>query len=37
MSDSPHKVIPVKMTAKDMRMLDRFMKEEAGRMLDMRR
>jgi hypothetical protein len=36
MSDSPHKVIPVKMTAKDMRMLDRFMKEEAGRMLDMR-
>ena len=36
MSGSPHKVIPVKLTAKDMRMLDRFMKEEAGRMLDMR-
>ena len=36
MSDSPHRVIPVKLTAKDMRMLDRFMKEEAGRLLDMR-
>ena len=36
MSGSPHKVIPVKMTVKDMKMLDRFMKEEAGRMFDMR-
>jgi hypothetical protein len=36
MSSSPHKVISVKLTVKDMKMLDRFMKEEAGRMLDMR-
>ena len=36
MSGSPHKVISVKLTAKDMKMLDRFMKEEAGRMFDMR-
>lgn len=36
MSDSPHKVISVKLTAKDIRMLDRFMKEEVGRVLDMR-
>jgi hypothetical protein len=36
MSDSPHRVIPVKLTAKDIRMLNRFMKEEAGRLLDMR-
>ena len=36
MSGSPHKVISVKLTVKDMKMLDRFMKEEAGRIFDMR-
>jgi len=36
MNRSPHKVIPVKMTAKDITMLDSFMKEDVGRVLDMR-
>ena len=36
MSPSPHKVITVKMTVKDMKMLDSFMKEDVGRVLDMR-
>ena len=36
MNRSPHRVIPVKLTAKDITMLDSFMKEDVGRVLDMR-
>ena len=36
MSDSPHKVIPVKMTKKMLKSLEDFLQNEAGRILDMR-
>ena len=36
MSGSPDQVIPVKLTVKDITMLDSFMKEDVGRVLDMR-
>ena len=36
MNHSPHRVIPVKLTDKDITLLDSFMKEDVGRVLDMR-
>jgi len=36
MNHSPRKAISVDLTAKDITLLNKFMKEEAGRLLDMR-